>query len=283
MSRAARLIVTALLVGLGFALLIFALSDWRLTDASAYWQAALRVRGGEQLYPAVANVEASNVYRYAPWFAWLAVPFTFMPTILAGALWSAILVVASCVAVIPIARNGALAIGFFFWAVLIGISAIGNVQPLLVAGLVWGVERRSGPLWIAVAASLKAFPLLFTLVYLGRRQWIRAAVTGLLTALLVAPMLLYDLAGYTTDAGVATALVNWPPAYVIAVVALAIVTLAVARGRFGWLAAAATVAVALPRLFVYDITFAQVGLPVGQTRRSPDPDEAPMPADSYEP
>lgn len=265
-SRAARLLVTALLVGLGLALLVFALSDWRLTDASAYWDAAQRVRAGEQLYPLMADVEAPNVYRYAPWFAWLGVPFTFLPGILAGALWSVILVTASIVAVIPLFQRGALAVGFFFLAVLIGISAIGNVQPLLVAGLVWGVERRSGPLWIAVAASLKAFPLLFALVYLGRREWLRAALAGLLTVGLVAPMLLYDLSGYTTDPGVATALARWPPAYVAAVAALAAVTLLVARRRYGWLAAAATVGVAMPRLFVYDITFVQVGAPAGRER-----------------
>jgi hypothetical protein len=260
-SRAARLVVTALLVGLGAALLVFAVGDWRLTDARAYWDAAERVRAGDQLYPLVTDVEASNVYRYAPWFAWLAVPFTFLPGVVAGVIWSALLVAASTVAVVPLVRRGAPAVGFFFWAVLIGISAIGNVQPLIVAALVWGVERRSGPLWIAAAASLKAFPILFVLVYLGRREWVRAAFAGAITVLLVAPMLLYDLSGYTTDAGVATALINWPPAYVAAVAILAVGTLLLARGRFGWLAAAATVGVALPRLFVYDVTFIQVGAP----------------------
>ena len=39
----------------------------------------------------VGNVEASDVYRYAPWFAWLTVPFTYLPIWLAGAIWSLML------------------------------------------------------------------------------------------------------------------------------------------------------------------------------------------------
>jgi hypothetical protein len=266
MTRAARLVVTALLVGLGIALLVFAVSDWRLTDASAYWDAAQRIRAGDELYPVVPDVEASSVYRYAPWFAWLAVPFTFLPVTVAGAIWSAMLVAASTAAVVPLVQRRSSSVAFFFWTVLIGISAIGNVQPLIVAALVWGVERRSGPIWIAAAASLKAFPILFVLVYLGRRDWLRAALTGVAALVLVAPFLFYDLSGYTTEVGMAGALISWPPTYVIAVTSSAIATLLLARGRYGWLAAAATVGLALPRLFVYDVTFVQVGSP-----RAPHP------------
>ena len=65
----------------------------------------------------------------------------------------------------------------------------------------WGVERRSGPIWIALGASLKAVPLALALVYAGRGEWRKAAVAAGLTALLVAPMLLFDLSGYSTDPG----------------------------------------------------------------------------------
>ena len=35
------------------------------------------------------------------------------------------------------------------------VAAYGNFQPLLVLALLWGAPRRSGPLWVALAASLK--------------------------------------------------------------------------------------------------------------------------------
>ncbi|HYI67066.1 MAG TPA: glycosyltransferase family 87 protein [Candidatus Limnocylindrales bacterium] len=282
----ARLFVQAILIGLALAMLIFAIGDWSLSDAHAYWEAAWRIREGEELYPAVASVEGSTVYRYSPWFAMAAVPFTYLPPEVAGALWSAILIAASIISVAPLARSRALILAFFFGCVLIGISAIGNAQPLVIAALVWGLERRSGPLWIAAAASLKAVPILFAFVYLGRRQWGRFALSLALTGILVAPFLLYDLSNYVTSAGFAGLLITWPPVYVLVVGAGVVATVRLARGRFGWLAAATTVSLALPRFFVYDLTFLLPGtLPVApasgldrwkraptQVERVPEPD-----------
>ena len=259
LASVARLFVRAVLIGLALAMLIFALSDWSLSDAHAYWEAAWRIRAGQELYPAVADVEASTVFRYSPWFAIAAVPFTYLSPEAAGALWSFILVAASIASVAPLVRSGALVPALFFGCVLIGISAIGNAQPLIVAALVWGLERRSGPLWIAVTASLKAVPILFAFVYLGRRQWGRFAMSLLLTGALVAPFLLYDLSNYVTSAGFAGLLITWPPLYVLVVGAGVVITVGLARGRFGWLAAATTVSLALPRFFVYDLTFLMPG------------------------
>lgn len=250
-----RLVAHALLIGLGISVLVFALSDWSLSDAEAYWNAAHRLRDGEPLYPSVADPEASTVYRYAPWFAALAVPFTFLPVPVAGGIWSAILVVASIAAVVPLGRQGFVVEAFFFGAVLVGISAIGNVQALIVAALVHGLTRQSGPLWIALAASLKVVPLAFALVYLGRRQWWRFGATLVLTLLLVAPMLLFDLSNYVTNPSQAALLIRWPAVWAAAIGIGGLVTLRLAAGRFGWLAAATTAALALPRFFVYDITF----------------------------
>lgn len=258
----ARLATRAIVISLGIVLLYWAVTDWSMADAGAYWQAALRLREGEPLYPAITNVESSEVYRYAPWFAWVTVPFTFLPMGIAGAIWSIVLVAASILAVVPLARRGAWLEAWLFGAVLIGISANGNVHALMILALVWGLEHRTGPLWVAVAASLKAVPALFALVYLGRRQWWRFAASVGLTAVLVAPFLFYDLSNYVTTAGYAGLLIAWPPVYVLAVGAAMVVTLLLARGQFGWLAAATAVSLALPRYFVYDITFLLPGAPV---------------------
>jgi hypothetical protein len=255
-----RLAATAVIVGVGISQLVFTVSDWHLRDAAAYWEAALRLRDGQPLYPPLESTEASEIYRYAPWFAWLWVPLTYLPREAVMVAWSALLVVASLAAVSPLIRRRAWVGVAFFLPILIGISAIGNAHPLLVAMLMLGVERRSGPLWIATAASLKAVPILFVLVYVGRGQWRRALWTLAIAVVLVAPMLLYDLSQYSTEPGPAALLARWPLIFagVVAAGGLAIVWLT--RSRYGWLAAAATVTLATPRFFVYDVTYVMVGL-----------------------
>jgi predicted membrane protein len=257
--RLARIVALAVIIGIGIFNLVTAATHWTLSDAAAYWNAAERLREGAPLYPVLTNVDASEVYRYAPWFAWLAVPFTFLPVGVAGALWSAVLLAASALALVPLFRTRAWVAVAFFAPILVGISAVGNVHPLLIAPLIWSVERRSGPLWIGVAASLKVFPILFALVYLGRGQWGRAGAAVAVGAVLWAPALLYDLRGYATEAGQAASLISVPLLWAVVVGAAIGITLRLARGPFGWLGAAASVVLALPRLFVYDVTYLMVG------------------------
>jgi glycosyl transferase family 87 len=268
--RLARTVALAVIIGIGIFNVYQAARGWTLSDAEAYWNAALRLRAGMPLYPPLESVEASDVYRYAPWFAWVTVPFTFLPIQVAGALWSAILLLASGVALAPLVRAQAWVLVALFAPILVGISAVGNVQPILIAALLYGLERRSGPVWIALAASLKVFPLLLALVYVGRRQWMRSLASLGLTLILWAPALLYDVGSYPIGPGQAASLIAIPPLY-LGVVCLAIgITLALARTRFGWLAAGAAVALSLPRLFAYDVTYVMLGvLPATRsTRRS---------------
>ncbi len=266
MPRLARTVALAVILGIGIVNLYWAVTQWSLSDAAAYWNAAMRLREGGELYPALSDVDASEVYRYAPWFAWLAVPFTFLPVAVAGAVWSLILLVGSGLALVPLVRTRAWVAVAFFAPILVGISAVGNVQPLLIAPLAWSIGRRSGPIWIGVAASLKVFPVLFALVYLGRGQWLRAFGAVAVTVVLWAPALLYDLRGYATEAGQAASLISVPVLWAVVVGAAIGVTLRLARGPFGWLAAAVSVVLALPRLFVYDVTYLMVGAPADDGR-----------------
>jgi len=265
--RLARTVALAVIIGIGIFNLISAVTHWTLSDAAAYWNAAERLRDGAPLYPVLTDVDASEVYRYAPWFAWLAVPFTYLSVQVAGGLWSAMLLAGSALALMPLVRSRHWLLVAFFAPILVGISAVGNVQPLLIGPLVWSVERRSGPLWIGVAASLKVFPILFALVYLGRGEWRRALVAVAVAAVLWAPALLYDLRGYATEAGQAASLISAPILWAVVVGAAIGVTLRLSRGPFGWLAAAVSVVVALPRLFVYDVTYLMVGAPDGDGHR----------------
>lgn len=259
--RLARIVALAVIIGIGFNHVYWSVVDWHLKDMNAYWDAAIRLRDGQQLFPTGIDIEASEVFRYSPWFAWLWVPLTYLPRLVVNVGWSAILLAASAAAVWPLVQRRAWIAVAFFLPVLIGISAGGNAHALVIAALVLGVERRTGPLWIAAAASLKLFPFLFVLTYLGRREWWRVAATVALTALLSAPFLLYDLSGYVTDAGGAALLWRWPPVYVIAMVGLVLAAIGLANTRYGWLVSATAVAIALPRFFLYDITYFMVATP----------------------
>ncbi|MDP9468349.1 MAG: glycosyltransferase 87 family protein [Chloroflexota bacterium] len=257
--RLARVVALAVIIGIGIFNLRQAVFHWTLSDAEAYWNAALRLREGAPLYPALSSVDASEVYRYAPWFAWLAVPFTFLPVQVAGPLWSLILLLASGAALLPVIRARAWVLVALFLPILVGISAVGNVHALMIAWLVHGVERRSGPLWIALAASLKIFPILLAAVYAGRREWWRLGVTLALTGLLWAPALAYSLENYPVEAGQAASLYAVPVLWAAVVGVAVLVTVWLARGRYGWVAAATSVVLAVPRLFVYDVTYLLVG------------------------
>jgi hypothetical protein len=267
-TRVARTVTMAVIIAIGIFNLRQAALNWTLSDAAAYWDAAMRLRAGADLYPALVTVDASEVYRYAPWFAWLAVPLTYLPIQVAGAIWSAILLTASGAALVPVVRARAWLLLALFLPILVGISAVGNVQPLLIAWLIHGVERRSGPLWIALAASLKIFPILLAVVYAGRHQWGRLAASILLTVALWAPALLYDLGGYATEPGLAASLISIPVLYGLAVGGALLASLRLAQRRYSWLAASTTVVISLPRLFVYDVTYLMLGVLPAQ-RESP--------------
>ena len=231
-------------------------------DMDAYWEAAERLRHGEPLYRAGIETD-SDLYRYAPWFAFAWVPLTYLPkeAVLLG--WMMLCLGAAIVSVAPLLRHGAAgwaALAFLLPFQLEG-AAFGNVQPILVASLLWGAPRRSGPLWVALGASLKVVPIVLVAVYAGRGEWRRAIVTLGLTAILVAPMLLFDLSGYSTaiGAGQLSLLTVSPVLYGVAAVAAAAAAYAGARSRYAWALGSLAMMVALPRFLLYEISFAIVG------------------------
>lgn len=172
-------------------------THWPMGDMQGYWDAGLRLRAGEPLYnpPPPGVVDQLGVYRHAPWFALTWVPLTFLPHGVVTLAWG----LAICAAIAymmwslatPLTPAGVAAALLIGWLTL-QTGMFGNVQSLMVAGLVWGLPRRSGPLWIAVAASLKITPLLFVLAYARQREWRRVAWTLGLTILLWAPALVFN-------------------------------------------------------------------------------------------
>lgn len=277
LSRIPASFVLVICIGYGIGNLIFAATAWEIPDIGAYWNAGLRLREGGPLYPQVGDVNASEVYRYAPWFAYAWIPLTLLPRWLVDAIWSVALVGASVAVVLPalwLRDRAAIAFAAIVGSFLILIASRGNVQPLMVLALVFGVERRSGPVWIALCASLKATPILFAVVYLARGEWKRFAVTVGLTALLVIPMAFFDLDGYTTNPGFSHSLYYVSPVlfWIVAFASVAVASYVAWRNRpWAWLAMSVAVLLCLPRYFPYELTFLFVGLvPVVQAWRRRD-------------
>ena len=265
--RLARIVIVAVLVGVAVSHVRWMFLDWSLHDMNVYWDAAMRLRTGAPLY---AATDPLDVYRYAPWWAYAWVPLTYLPKIVVDVGWSLLLLIASGLATALLLRRATLAAGLaalLFAPLLFAISSIGNVQPLLVLVLAWGIPRRSGPVWIALAASLKAVPLAFVLIYVARREWLRAATAVVLTALLVSPMLLFPIPLEVFSAGRAAHLPTplWATLALLAVGAAVLLALR----RSGWtpLAAAVAAVAALPRLFLYEVALVEVGTLLSDPRR----------------
>jgi len=264
LEGAGRRMVTAAPIGLAIAWLIWTFNGFTLSDAHAYRTAAERLLAGADLYqPFVTQDEA---FRYAPWFAAAWIPIAALPRAVGEALWTGVLLLAGVVAVLPLAKRADLAsrlLAILGGTMLLWTAARGNVHPLVMVALIHGIDRRSGPIWVALAASLKAVPILFVLVYLARREWWRAFLAVAITVLLVAPMPFLGWELGTVQAGESLSLHYQVSPLAWAVIAVSVVLLALAVAlrapRYAAPAAATAAILALPRLLLYDLTYLLVG------------------------
>jgi len=261
----ARLVTLAVACGLGVAFVWANVTSWNLEDMNAYWNAAQRLRDGLPLFPVATDPGAPEVFRYAPWFAWLWVPLTYLPKVAVQIGWTVILIACVVFVVGTVLRRPTVAticLAALLGGLLVRTASTGNVHPLLIATLMYGVPRRAGPVWIGVAASLKFAPIAYALVYVGRGEWRRAAVSVLVAAVLVAPALLYDLTNYPIAARNGLVLVSIPGLLPWAVVALlcAGAAIALARSRYASVSASVAVVASIPRPLLYDLTYLLVAL-----------------------
>jgi hypothetical protein len=269
--RWARWLVLGVLIAMAASHLRWMIADWNLHDARYYYDAAVHLRHGEDLY--VAG-DPRSTFRYPPWFAAAWIPLTLLPKEAAIVVWSVGMLAASAWTIWPLIRQGtpaALMAALLFGELLFAISSIGNVQPLMVGVLLWGIPRRSGPIWIALAASLKVTPLAFALVYVARREWWRAGLAAGLTVALVAPMFLYEIPPNVFSVGsmAIMPIAVWLP-LAIAAGGAAVVT-ALRRSAWTPLAAGVAAVLCLPRLLMYDVAM----LLPGAIRFSPPSAERP--------
>lgn len=266
-ARLARLVGIAIASGLGIAMIWANATSWGLEDWRTYLVAAQRVADGGPVYDWSAGPEF--VYRYAPWFAYALLPFLSIPSAAADALWSTLVVAGVIGSIAPLLLQRSLvttATALLMAGLLVRVASTGNVHPLLMAGLVLGLHTRAGPVVVALAASLKAVPILFAAVYVAERRWLALAMTLVLTAILAAPMLWL---GYEPAPGPSESLFDvsplaWGITASIAVAAVAV--LAIRGSRHTTLAAGTAAFLALPRSFLYDLSML---LPAaGPSRRS---------------
>lgn len=242
-------------------------------DMDQYWAAAMRIRADEPLYVAGAGDRVSH-YRYTPWFAYAWIPLTFLDHAFVAAVWASAGFAASAAVVLDVARRGwaGIAVASFLGVELLWWVRGGNVQPLMIAALYFGVRTRAGPALVAAAATLKVAPILFVLVYIARREWRRAAWTLGLTALLSVPVLLHDLSGF--GSGIDTASTNMSLFLISPVVwltaaagaAAAATWVAFVRPRDVGLASSIAAIAALPRLFMGDLTLLLVAIGIDGER-----------------
>lgn len=268
LERVARDLTIALIVGVGIGLTLTYVGVGEALglvpsspdqDWEAYLGAADRLRAGEPLYPEVADPGAASVYRYAPWFAFAWLPFTFLPRDAVGVAWVLAMFAASGLALWPLMQSrriGLVLLGGLLAPFLAGASIHGNVQPLIVAALVGSVDGRSGPITVGVSASLKGFPLLYAVRYAALGEWRRCVIAVVVALVATAPILLFDLTHYPLSPGPLAGL--WlisPLAWVAGAVLGMAALLRFVHRPVGWFAASFAVVMAMPRLLYYDMTF----------------------------
>ena len=268
-ERAVRLFALAVAL-LGVFLLIGAAFSVNVRpDAQAYWLAAQRLREGLPLYGGPHGDE-TEVYRYAPWFAFAWVPLTYLGHDMAFAVWRGILLIATLGAIWPLLRRPSAA--SVTLAVLIGgllISALppANATPLMVGALAMGLRTRAGPIVLGLAGSLKVFPLILVAGFVAERRWLHAATAIAISAILWVHLLAFDLRLYTQIGGPSfylggvslldLSVLLWLP---LAIVCLAIVVgLAVRKSPWTWLAAGAAIPLAVPRVWLPDAAYVLPG------------------------
>jgi hypothetical protein len=174
--------------------------QWAFDDIGAYLGAAERLQSGGPLY--FTSTNPTEVYLYAPWFAFLWIPVTHLPRLAVEVGWAVLLVAATGLAMAHFRRSAAeLCLAFLLGALLFRTAGWGNVQPLLVLSLIYLLPTRGGPWAVGMAASLKVLPILFVGIFAWKRDW-RAVFIALIVAIVLwAPALFFDLAGYPSSRG----------------------------------------------------------------------------------
>lgn len=269
LETAARLLALAV-AALGVAVLIGAVvSQTVRPDAEAYWLAAQRLREGLPLYASPRGDE-TEIYRYAPWFAFAWVPLTYLGHDMAFAVWRGILLVAIVGGLWPLVRRptpASITLTVLMGGLLISSLPQANATPLMVGALAMALRTRAGPLVLGLAGSLKVFPLVLVAGYVAERRWLHAVVAIGISGVLWLHLLAFDVRLFMQIGGPSfylggvslldVSVLLWLP--VAMVCSLVLMALVVRRSPWSWLAAGAAIPLAVPRVWLPDAAYVLPG------------------------
>ena len=260
-----------------------------LADARAYYEAAARLNAGKPLYPADLDPNGNHIFLYPPLLAIALRPLALLPFAWFALLWE-LIVVASFVALARYLgvrrRQTWLAIGLLGvpigWALTIAQAHV-PMTYLLALGQPWS---------IAVAANLKLTPALIAIWWLGRRDYQSFFAFLVWSALLVLAQVLLAsdaTSGYFSSIGFEqvghvrniSPYAQSPVLWIALVLGGALVTLGLARTRWGWPAAVTLATLAPPRLLIYMLTGLLAAVRTPKQAGEPDPDDRSDPVAAY--
>jgi hypothetical protein len=231
-----------------------------LADAQSYYQAARRLNEGQALYPLGADTNSNLFYRYPPLLAVVLRPLAALPYYVFALTWE-LLVVGSFLLLIRQLGGGPrvyTTIGILGipvgWALGVGQAQV-PLTLLLAIGQPWS---------IALATNVKLFPALIALWWIGRRDYqsflafLAWLVLYGIVQLVLEPTgtfaFLHDVLrlGELGDSRNISPYV-WasPIAWAAFLIVGLLITVALARTRWGWPAAVAVSTLASPRLLIY--------------------------------
>lgn len=279
--------VVGALAGLGIAWM-HVLND-PLADAHAYYDAAARLNAGQALYPAGIDPNGNRIYLYPPLLAVAMRPLALLPYAWFALVWE--LVVLGCfVALVRHlgvrSRATWLAIGLLGvpigWALTIAQAHV-PMTLLLALGQPWS---------IALAANLKLFPVVIAIWWLGRRDFESFFAFLVWSALFVAAQFVLEWNGtlaFFGSVGFAqlgevrniSPYVQSPWLWFGLVLLGALVTLALARTRWGWAAAVTFATLSPPRLLIYMLMGLLAAVRAPRIAGEPDADDLSDPATAY--
>jgi len=250
---------TAMLgLGLGVETTILHLTSDPLADVHAYYDAAVRLNGGQPLYPPGADPNLPGFYRYPPLLAILLRPFASFPFEVFAAGWELLIVLAFGATIYSLGLNrrtfmlaSILALPIA-WSVIIGQAQV-LVTLLLAVGAPWSV---------ALAGQLKLFPALVGLYWLARGEWrsfgafVAWTLIFLLAQFVLAPNSMLDFVRISNfgEVGNVRNISPYqisPILWVVVVIVGFVGVVRLAPTRWGWTAAIAFSVFATPRLLVY--------------------------------
>ncbi len=172
---------------------------WEFDDIHAYTAAAQRLLDGGPLY--ISATDTSDLYLYAPWFAFAWVPLTWVPPLALEVGWAVVLLVAMAACLWPYWRSRAgFALVLLLGSLLYRTVGWGNVQPLLLAALIYLLPTSAGPWAAGIAASIKPWPILAAVVYAWRRDWRAVGITIGVAAVLWLPIFFFNWRDYPAGA-----------------------------------------------------------------------------------